>query len=201
MPSKEVLGIISVLIVAATFVAYFRDMFQGRVKPHSFSWIIWGLTTGIAAAARTVDEAGAGVWGQWVTAASCILCGLMAFKYGEKNITRSDLAAFVMALTAIPAWLATDNPLTAVIIVTIIDAIGYYPTIRKTYWHPYEEALYNYLTANIIHLLSLAATEHYTLTNTLFQIVFLIVNSLMVGMILWRRRCLSPASIPERPIR
>ena len=188
MFNKEVLGIAAVLIVLLTSVIYVRQMLQGSIKPHSFSWIIWGLTTGIAAAARTVDEAGAGVWGQWATSASCMLCGLLALKYGEKHITRSDIAAFLAALAAIPAWLMTDNPLTAVIIVTFIDAMGYYPTIRKTYLRPHEEATYNYVVGNLIHLLSLAATEHYTATNTLFQITFLIINNLMVGMIWWRRR-------------
>ena len=196
MISKEILGIVSILIVVATSVVYFRQMFQGRIKPHSFSWIIWGLTTGIAAGARTGGGVDAGAWGQWAAAGSCMICGLLALKYGEKHITRGDIVAFTAALAAIPAWIVTDNPLIAVIIVTGIDGVGYYPTIRKSYRRPHEEAMYNYVVGNVIHVLSLAATEEYTVTNTLFQIVLLVINTLLVGMIWWRRRQLRsvPAS-------
>ena len=187
MNSKDLLGLLSILIIIVVTLVYIRHMRSGQLKPHILTWIIWALTTGIAAAARTTDGAGAGVWGQWASAASCVVVALLAMRHGEKNITRIDIGLFLAALAAIPAWLLTEHPLAAVIIVTAIDVIGYIPTFRKSYLRPREEAIYNFVGANIIHVLALAATASYTMTNTFFQIVLFGVNSLLITMIWWRR--------------
>jgi hypothetical protein len=196
MLSKELFGYISVLLVIGVTVVYVRHIFQGKIKPHIFTWIIWALTTGIAAAARSVSDAGPGAWGQWTAAVGCILVAVIAAKYGDKNITRSDRLAFIGALTAIPVWLLTHNPLTAVIIVTAIDVVGYYPTARKSYYRPFEEATFNYVIANVIHILSLLATTEYTITTTFFSVVIFWVNGLFVAMVWWRRGQMRNAAAP-----
>jgi hypothetical protein len=185
--TKELLGALSVLIVVIATVPYVRQMLAGKIKPHLFTWIIWTLTTGIAAAARATELAGPGAWGQWAGAASCLAVAVLAWRLGEKQITRSDRIAFVLALLAIPLWQLTDNALAAVVMVTAIDLVGYYPTFRKSWLCPHEEAIFNYLAANLIHVLSLLATEHYTLVNVLFQAAVFTANTLLVGMVLWRR--------------
>lgn len=191
MLTKELLGYLSIAVVVLTTIPYIAQMRCGKIKPHIFTWIIWTLTTGIAAAARTTEQAGPGAWGQWAGAVSCLGVVLLATRHGEKEITRSDKVAFAAALLAIPLWQLTQNALLAVIMVTAIDLAGYYPTFRKSWRRPHQEAIYNYLAANIIHILSLAATERYALVNVLFQIAVFIANSAMIAMVLWRRRALA----------
>lgn len=187
MLTKEWLGALSVIIVVLATVPYVRQMLAGTIKPHLFTWIIWTLTTCIAAAARSSEQAGPGAWGQWAGGISCLIVALLAWRLGEKQITRSDQIAFAIALLAIPVWQLTENALAAVVIVTGIDLIGYYPTFRKSWLRPHEEAIFNYLAANAIHILSLLATERYALVNVLFQVAVFTANSLLIFMVLWRR--------------
>lgn len=60
---KEILGYLSIFAVALTTVPYVQHMRAGKIKPHIFTWVIWSLTTGIAAAARMTEQAGAGCLG------------------------------------------------------------------------------------------------------------------------------------------
>jgi hypothetical protein len=183
---KEILGYSSIFVVVLITVPYWRQVLAGKIKPHIFTWVIWSLTTGIAAAARMTEQAGAGAWGQWAGAFSCLSVAILAIRYGEKQITRSDWVAFILALAVIPIWQLTQNALLAVIAVTFIDILGYYPTFRKAWARPYQEAIFN----------SLLATETYSLTNILFQIVVFIANSVLIVMVLWRRSLLSASASP-----
>ncbi len=188
MLDKTSLGWLSIIIVVAVTVPYARLVWRGTIKPHLFTWVIWALTTGIAAAARMSEAAGPGAWGQWAGAGSCVCVAALAWRQGEKDITRGDWRAFLLALAAIPLWLLTENALLAVLTVTTIDVVGYYPTFRKSWHRPHEEAVFNYIAANVIHVLSVLATEHYSVTNLLFQVTLFVVNSLLVATVLWRRR-------------
>ncbi|MBP7252611.1 MAG: hypothetical protein KBA75_03895 [Alphaproteobacteria bacterium] len=188
---KEWMGALSVVVVVLVTILYVRQMLAGKIKPHLFTWVIWTLTTGIAAAARTTEHAGAGAWGQWAAAASCLIVVILALRQGEKGITRSDQIAFGLALLAMPLWQLTENALAAVVMVTGIDLLGYYPTFRKSWVRPHEEAIFNYVAANVIHILSLFATEQITLVNVLFQVAVFTANTLLIIMVLIRRAALA----------
>lgn len=187
MITKEIIGLISVCISVATAVVYARHVLVGKITPHIFTWIIWTLTVGIAAAARTSDDAGPGSWGQWANTGGCALIAIIAIKNGEKDFTRTDFLALITALAAIPAWIMTNSPLVATVIVTAIDLVGYYPTFRKSYRRPYQEAMYNYTAGNVINILLLYANTRYSLTTILFPTVMLCANTAMIAMLWWRR--------------
>ena len=54
------LGLASVIIGFVGYVPYLWGMYQGKVRPHAFTWLLWGLLTAIAYAAQLSDHAGAG---------------------------------------------------------------------------------------------------------------------------------------------
>lgn len=189
--SKEAFGFVAVALVFVATVPYLHGILIGKIKPHMLTWAVWTLTTGISALARTLDGAGAGAWGQWFSAGSIFIIFVLAIFYGEKQITRSDVASFLLALAAIPLWLLTDNVLLAAIWVTAIDVVGYYPTMRKAWVRPHQEAVFNWIVSNAIHVLSLLATETYTLANCVFSVTIFVANTALLSVILIRRRQLS----------
>lgn len=194
--SKDAVGIIAAALAVGATAPYLWKTWKGELRPHLFTWTIWTVSTLIAAAGRSSAHAGAGAWGQWVAGLCCLSIALLALRYGEKNITRSDKVMFIAALSAIPAWIAMGDPLYAVIIVTIIDLTGYYPTLRKAYFAPYQEATFNLHISNIIHVLSFFATSEINLTNMLFPCALFIANNVVIGTILWRRRLMPAPSQP-----
>jgi hypothetical protein len=199
---KDNFGYLSILVTIAATLPYWRLVWTGKTKPHMFTWIVWGLVMGISAAGRSATHAGPGAWGAWAQTLSCGSIAVLAIFKGEKSITRSDLISFVAALLAIPVWLVMKDPLLAIIFVTLIDVVAYYPTVRKSFVRPHEEATYNYLVANTVHVFSLFANRHYSLATCFTPVVMLTANSLLVGMILYRRTKVAapePINVPPLP--
>ena len=186
---KDVIGIISVLFTTACTLPYLWKAYRGIIKPHIFTWITWGLTTGIAAAVGTFVHAGPGAWAQWVGAGGTFMVVALSLKTGARNITRSDVVVFLAALSAIPVWLVTDDPLFAAIIVTCIDTLGYFPTFRKSFAQPYDEAISTFALWSIAALLSVAAMQTYSLASAIFPLTTVICNLSLITFVLWRRRC------------
>lgn len=193
--TKEILSAIAVVITIVSYIPYVSDIYKGETRPHVFSWIIWGILTGITYAAQVVEGGGVGTWSMGLTFILCISVGIISIKKGEKNITKSDWACFAGALMAIPIWRITKEPLNAIVIVTLIDILSFYPTFRKTYIKPYSETLILYILAGIKFLLVTLSLENINLTTTLYPITVIWLNVGFVILILYRRKILATAKI------
>lgn len=183
----EIWGIISIVLALVSLVPYVWVTLKGTNKPHLFSWIIWTLLTGIAFALQYSEGAGAGAWSGFVTTILSLIITILAIKYGEKNITRSDWVVFIAALAAIPLWLMTDNALLAVIWVSVIDSIGFIPTFRKSWHKPYEEMLFHSIVATIKYITILLALEIVSPSTLIYTVSMLVMNGLLVAMLIYRR--------------
>jgi hypothetical protein len=184
---KEIYGYLSLLLTVAAYAPYAWSTWKGTTRPHIFSWVIWTVLMVIATAGQFAGSAGPGWWATGLSAAACLIIALQAWRQGDKNITRSDWAVFIGALAAIPFWLITGNPLTAIIIVTVIDALSYAPTFRKSWHAPHEEMPLHYIISNLKHIASLFAMSAYTMTTVLYPMALLAMNTMLVAMIYWRR--------------
>lgn len=167
---------------------YFRSIFKRQTKPHMFSWIVWGIVNAIAFAGQFSRGAGAGSWAAGFTAFVCIAVAGLSIVLGEKHITKSDWIAFIAALAAIPSWYFTDDPLGAVILATLINVVGCYPTLRKSYVHPYEENVFTWSINGVRSLISFLAIEHYSLVTMVFTLALLFTNGGIALLLVWRRR-------------
>ena len=149
---------------------------------------MWTLVTGIATVAQYNQNAGPGAWFTGATCFTCLIIAILSLSYGEKQITRSDLASFLGALAIIPIWCVTKDPLIAVILASGIDLLGCLPTIRKSWLRPYQETLSMWVLAMSRSLLSLLAINEYSVTTVLFPLALTFNNCLISGIIIWRRR-------------
>lgn len=190
----EIWGLISVALALVSLVPYIWVTLKGTNKPHLFTWIIWTLLTGIAFALQYTEGAGAGAWSGFITTFLCLFITILAIKFGEKNITRSDWVVFIAALAAIPLWLMTDNALLAVIWVSVIDSIGYFPTLRKSWHKPYEEMLLHPIVAGLKHVTILLAVETVGPSTIVYSLSMVVMNSVLVGLLIGRRLMLENKS-------
>src|SRR5882672_7911387 len=117
MSNKELVGLVSALLSVVTFVPYICSIVKGKTKPHLFTWIVWFLATSIVAAAQYSKNAGPGVWTTIFSCFDCLAVIVLALRWGERHITKSDWITFFGALLAIPLWYATDDPLWSVILI------------------------------------------------------------------------------------
>lgn len=188
MIDKNLAAIVATAASLINSAVYMRVVWQGKIKPHMFSWFVWGLLMLIGAAAQYSDGAGVGAWTTGFGGFMCLALAVQAYFYGEKNITRSDWLSFLAALSALPVWHITSDPLGAVLIVTFIDCLGAYPTFRKSYRKPHEEAVFVFLVLTFISVMRVMAIEQYTLITTVYPASLVALNALLVLMLLWRRR-------------
>lgn len=187
MLDKNFMGYLSLVFVMLTELPYVYVILKGTVKPHVFSRLIWAILVAIAAAAQYSANAGPGAWAMILSVFFFLLIAILSFSHGERNVTRSDWIAFVAGLSAIPLWYFTSDPLAAVILVSLIDAIGYYPTFRKSYYKPKEEMAFSYGAANLKHMASFFAMTEYSATTLLYPTTLFVMNTALVAMLLWRR--------------
>ena len=185
---NEALALIAIVLTLAGYAQYVRTMLAGKTKPHVFSWLIWATLTAIGFFAQVADGAGPGAWVTGLSAVIPFCIAFYAMGKGRTQVTRSDIITFLACLSAIPVWLATDDPLGAVIIVTVIDALAFYPTFRKSWGAPDEENLFQYTMAAIKFALAVAALEHYSVVTALYPASLVVMNALFIAFTLARRR-------------
>lgn len=186
---KHLASMLAILIIFIAYFPYIRAILQGRVKPHVFSWVIWAATTSIVFLVQLTEEGGAGAWPIGVSGIITILIALLAFVHRSDNsITRSDWLFFMAALSSLPVWYFTADPLWAVIILTLVDMLGFGPTFRKAYFYPFEEQASFFALFMLNYILVLFALESYSLTTVLFPAALALACLLITIMLLYRRR-------------
>ena len=194
MTLQEIAATAASIGLFIAYTPYFWGMYQGKTKPHAFTWIVCALLTSIAAAAQLMEGGGLGGWLMAAAATICWSIAAIALKRGEHTATRGDWVSFVLSFVAILIWLMTKTPLYAVIIISIIQFIAFYPTVRKSWMNPEQEAALMYTLSACTQLLMICALTAKTLITLLYPFVALGVNLLFVGLLLYRRRVLRLAS-------
>lgn len=123
---KELLSVVAIALTLLAFLPYIRSILKGKIKPHMFSWVIWGSTTFIVFLAQLEDDGGAGAWPIGVSGIITIYIALLAcVKRSDITITKIDWVFFIVAMASLPFWYFTSNPLWAMLILTTIDIFGF----------------------------------------------------------------------------
>jgi hypothetical protein len=196
MEYKSILGVVAVLVAIVSYIPYFRNIFTGNTKPHAFSWLVWGMLNAIAFAGQIHDNGGAGTWAVGLTATVMFFIFFLSLQRGEKDIRLFDWFCLAAAGIALVPWFLTTKPLISIIFITIIDALGFLPTVRKSYKRPHQETLVTFLLSAIKYSLVIIALERYTLVTMLFPASLVIMNALFVLMLVIRRRRVDLAEPP-----
>jgi len=191
MNYKEIFGIIGLGLSFIGYIPYFRDIFKKKTKPHVFSWLAWSFIGGIVFFAQLIEGAGAGAWVVGLGSIICIAIAILAVFQGEKAITKSDWVAFIGALLGLTLWRLTNNPLLAIVLVTITDALAFIPSFRKAYHKPFEETLITWFFSSSKYIFALIATESYSLATVLYPASLVLSNGSFWLMLLVRRQRLN----------
>ena len=188
MTFQQAMGLLSVALAIASFIPYISGIRKATVRPHVFSWLIWTLSTAVVFAAQVVADGGAGAWSTGVSGAMTGYVTWLAWtRCRDVDITRSDWFFLWAALASLPLWYLTSDPLWAVVILTTIDVLGFGPTLRKLYHHPYEESVWFYLLFTVRSAISILALESLSLTTLLFPVA-IAISCFIVCVLLWWRR-------------
>ncbi len=189
MSCKALLSAVAIALTIAAFYPYIRAIIQGAIRPHVFSWVIWGATTFVVFLAQLEAEGGAGAWPIGVSGCVTLLIALLAYwKRADITISGTDWLYFVLAMSSLPFWYVTSNPLWAVVILTTVDVLGFGPTVRKAYALPHSESLLFFSLVALRNLVVILALESYSVTTVLFPAVIAATCMALTAMLVYRRR-------------
>lgn len=190
MEIKLLFGIISSIVAIVCFVPYLRDIFKKQTQPHAYSWLVWTILQTVGVAAQLKDGAGYGAWALAIGAVFCFTIFILSFKYGTRNITKFDGICLFASLIAIAIYFTLENPLWAIIVVAIVDFVGFLPTFRKGWEEPTTETPSTFALSALANFLSLLALQNYSTTTVLYIASLFITNSSFVSMIIIRKNML-----------
>jgi hypothetical protein len=188
MNIKTVFALAAAALSIIGFVPYIKDIFLLKTKPHLYTWLIWTITQGTAVSAIWF---GGGSWGALSLTIGTIfvtIVFLFSLKYGTKNITKSDTVILIAALCAILIWWQLDAPLISVMMVTIIDAVGYMPSFRKSYSEPWSETATTWGIFAVSNIFAILALSEYNFLTTAYLVVITSMDILLLAFCLFRRQ-------------
>jgi hypothetical protein len=167
---KQIAGAVAVALTLYAFYPYLRGILRGAVRPHVFSWVIWGATTVIVFVAALQSGGGFGAWVIGLSGTLTLIVALLAWlRRADVTITRLDWLFFLCAASSLPLWYFTASPLWAVVVLTVVDLLGFGPTLRKAWVQPYSESPGFYGIFVLRNVLVLLALESYSLATWLFR--------------------------------
>lgn len=190
---KELLGITAVVIGLIGYVPYFTTIFNGKTKPHAFTWFVWGLLTAIAFAGQLSGDGGAGTWVTGFTAFISFTICILALVKGKRDFPLSDWLCLVGCLLSLALWAVTDNALSAILLITVIDMLAFAPTFRKSYHKPYSEPAFTYALSGIKFVFGIAALQQFSAVTVIYPASLVLTNGLFVLLLLVQRQRLQRA--------
>lgn len=186
-----VFAALAIIVSLFRYGTYLWGMYKKETRPHVFSWLNWGIVTGIGAYAQLKLDGGLSTWVLVVVSATCLFIAFLALFVGEKNITKSDWVTFIGALLAIPIWQATSSPMLVILLIIVIDSLTYYPTFRKSWSDPWGEPPVSYFWAGLRYFLALFAVPEFNIMVMVYPFFLMASDWGFALYALWRRRVLS----------
>nr|WP_225908152.1 hypothetical protein [Hyphomonas sediminis] len=181
------------LLTFVAFYPYVRGILRNEIRPHVFSWAIWGAGTFVVALAQLSDGAGVGAWPIAVSGVITVLVAILSsLKSADTKFLSSDWMFLLLAVSALPLWYFTETAFSAVLVLTVVDLLGFGPSVRKAYANPRDENALFFALGALRNGLVVAALEHYSWTTVLFPAAVGVACLLFVAMILVRRVATRP---------
>ncbi|MGB2065479.1 MAG: hypothetical protein ACPHUL_09985, partial [Marinomonas gallaica] len=191
-----IFSVIAIVLALVGFVPYIALIIRGKVKPHVFSWVIWGITTTVVFFAQLEAEGGVGAWPIGLSGFVTILIAILAYlKRGDATITRMDWGFLIAAFASLPLWYLTNDPLWTVVILTTIDMIGFGPTFRKAYHRPFEDSRVFFIIMILRNVCSVIALEAYSVTTVLFPFCLAVGFLILLIILQYRRIALTQQAV------
>jgi hypothetical protein len=185
---KEFLGIIAIVIGLIGYIPYFATIFSGKTKPHAFTWFVWGLLTAIAFGGQVAGSGGAGAWVTGFTAFISFIIFALALVKGKRDFPLADWLCLAGCMVSLALWAVTDNPLSAIILITIIDLVAFIPTFRKSYAKPHSEPAFTYGLSGLKFVVGIAALEQFSAVTVIYPASLVLTNGLFVAMLFIQRK-------------
>lgn len=194
MDLKLILAIAATALGLGASSHYLVNMLRGQAQPHAYTWLIWFITSATAAGVILTEGGGLGGLALAVGTLLTLAVFVLSFRYGTRNITRTDTTVLIAALAAVIVWWRLHAPLAALLMVTAIDTAGYIPTWRKSFEEPWSETVWSWVLYTLSNLCSLLALQAFNALTATYIVATIVANVTVIAICLARRPVVARAT-------
>jgi hypothetical protein len=163
-----------------SIVPYVKDILKGTTRPNIVSWSLWTLLQVIGIVAQI--SAGA----SWslifiiaMTFNTSLVVVLCLKGYGYKKYGLVDWICLSFAILAVVLWLATNNPIYALVFAIAADLMASIPTVVKTLKEPKSEIPIAWFLVTLAAFLGIISTTKLDIANLIYPAYFFIITGLI----------------------
>ena len=187
MNIKLLLGILSIIPAIIAYYSYFSAMFANRIKPHAFSWLVWGLLSGNGFLAQVHAHGGIGTWATGLTSAASLTISCFAIYRGSTKASAFDWTLLILALTSLVLLIFISNKNIALCLTLFALVAGFAMTMRKGYKKPSEENAKAFMLNTIKFIPAIFALSTFSFLTVAYPLVAALGNAAVAGMLYLRK--------------
>lgn len=185
---KPAMGALSIIIMVIAYAIYiWQSRRTGGIQPHPFSWLLWGVVTGVAYLIQTTLGGGPGSWVVGLTALICFLIGGLSLFQHRWRFSLFDWLSLIGGLLVFGFYLLSSNPTLSAMLATATDVIGYGSTVKRGWAEPRKDSATSFALNSVKFVPSLFALGSYSLATWLYPATLVVVNGAVAAMLLLRR--------------
>jgi hypothetical protein len=179
---SESWGYIAAVLNILGTITYLVAIFKGKARPNRVTWFI----SSIAPLVAFVSMMSQGVsLAQSIVTLSAGISPLMIFittflvRHPAWKIRTFDLTCGALALIGIILWWLTGKGNLAIIFSILADALGFLPTIVKSFKYPKTESPWTFMIGALADALSLLTVSVWNFEHTAFLVYLVTANTLV----------------------
>ena len=189
---KAIAGLGAFCLGAYAFGSYALKVRAGTVKPHPFSWVIWGFSASLATFVQLLNGAGFATLSVASTAIGCVAVLGFTKRSDWGGFRKNDWVNLCLAVVALVAWQVADSAEASVVLLSVGLLMGMITTATKSFNSPFTESQALFVLSAAKQVLALVAVSTYGFV-TIYPAVFaIVVNLLVYSLITVRRAKIAP---------
>lgn len=188
--------IFGALISAVGGYAYIRDTLKGITKPNRITWFLWALAPLIGTVAAITDGVTWAVLPVFMAGFIPLLIFLSSFKNKKAywKLSAFDYSLGALSLFTLVIWAITNQPILAITLAIIADALAAIPTLSKAWKFPETETGIAYVASLVGTLTGFFAVKSWTFSEYGF-LIYLTVMILSLIFAIYRKKILKLLSV------
>lgn len=190
MTFSTVFTVLSVIQAFITQGFGIYSIFKGTYKPQRMTRFLYFVMTLLMVGSLYVQQS----WTALALAAAqgvgVTLVFLLSFKYGMGGAHKTDLITLFGALATGIVWKTTSNAVLALEMSVVTDLLAFFPTLLKTWSHPFTEDWRFYFSdvlASSFSLLAFVGTS-FVLSDLVFPVYIFTLNASAATLIFFRQK-------------
>ena len=196
MVLPQIIALIAVALVLSAYIPYMFDIVKGKVAPHSFSWLIWSVTSTSTFLLQTSSGSGTGAYGTATVAVCAAIIFVLAFRVNKVKIRPLDIISLSLAGVGILTWIFVQQPFLSIVIMLTVEVVGFIPTLPNGWREPYKDSVTLWSINGTRHALGIAAIQTHNVVTVLSPLVWIVLCAGYVLILSYRR-----TFTPKHPFR